>query len=98
VSAPGFKPSDMCMWRSVFPLIDTFGPRAELEFAAALVVIASEHHGNAWQPILMKQMGEAMRTAGGEGGCLHHLVSNPFLSSPDYRGFEVLRKTVRGRS
>lgn len=81
---PEFKPSDVRMWRSVLPLIDTFG-HAETEFAAALIVLASKHAGDEWQPLVLKQLAEAMKKEGEEGGQLHHLRTNSFLPYPDLR-------------
>lgn len=84
---PDFKPSEVRMWRSWLPLFNTFG-RIEMEWAAALMVIACVYFGDRWQPITMKQLGEAMKDAGDrKEGYLHHLRGpDTAIPRPDHRG------------
>lgn len=73
------------MWRGVLPLIGTFG-RAELEFAAALMVLACRDNGDTWQAVKPREVGNAMQLAGEKGKEMHHLKGNPFLPRPDIHG------------
>lgn len=73
-----FKPSDVDLSGSFPPLAATMG-RVEREAAATLIVRACQVKGDAWGPVLPREVGEAWRTdreAGREP--LASLASNPF--------------------
>ncbi len=57
---PDFLPSHVVL--IVPPLCGTM-KKAEVEFAASVIVQACLHHGDRWQPLLPKQVGEAIRAA-----------------------------------
>jgi hypothetical protein len=81
------KPSDVIarMWRGVFPLGDTFG-RAELELAAALLVLGCQHYDDTWKPLRPCELREPLETATRGGGFFYQLVRNPFAPKPDFGG------------
>ena len=80
---PGFRPTEVRMWRSVLPFCGSEFGRAEIEFAAALLVIACVP-GDEWGAKTPREIGLAMKEAGHPGGVLHHLRSNPFTPTPDF--------------
>lgn len=68
---------------SPFPLVDTLD-RCEREVAAALIVLACQHHGDKWQPITPRMIGEALRVAlDQERKPWATLNTNPF-ARPDF--------------
>lgn len=79
------KPSEVLLNRSVLPLCGSAFGRAELEFAAAIVVLACVP-GDEWQPVAPRQIGEALRAAIEPGGLFAHLAKNPFVPRPDFPG------------
>lgn len=79
-----FKPSDVVMWRAVMPLIDTFG-RAEMEAAAALIVLVCQRRGDVWAPVSAKSVGGELRSVIADGVEPWASVNrNPFFR-PDIR-------------
>jgi hypothetical protein len=80
------KPSDVILFRAALPLIDTFG-RAEMEFAAALMVRACIFHGDEWQPVTPRQINLAMKKDLLPGGIWASLRGSPkdTWPSPDLR-------------
>lgn len=89
-----FLPSDVVL--SCPPLVDTMG-RFEWEYAAALLVLANQQCGNAWQFATAVQIAGAARTELDRPGplrsWLYSLVTNPFFN-PDFdtlveRGFAI---------
>lgn len=55
---PDYKPSDVVL--RIMPLVGTM-KKAEVEFAAALLVRACVRNNDSWAPILPKEMGEAIK-------------------------------------
>ena len=78
-------PSQVCLWRSLLPLIATFG-HAETEFAAALLVQACAHFGDSWNPQTPQQLGVALKVQleDPKSGWAQ-LDGNPFVPRPDFR-------------
>jgi hypothetical protein len=77
------KPSEIRFDTSFPPLVGTLG-RTEREAAASLLILACQHHGDVWQPITVKQIGEALRAAVEAGRQpFTALNSNPFWR-PDF--------------
>jgi len=73
------KPSDIALF--VPPLVGTLG-KSEIEGAAALIVRACQDHGDAWQAITPKQIGETMKKDIAESKqpfCA--LMKNPFFQA-----------------
>lgn len=79
------KPSEVVLFRSVLPLIATFG-RAELEFAAALIVRGCVRNGDRWQSLSPREIGQAMKADAEPGEPWETLQRNPFLPQPDFHG------------
>lgn len=79
------KPSDVVMFRSWIPLVDTFG-RTELEWAAALLVRTCQLNGDVFAAHPPKAIGETMkRDRASRLDPWAGLMGNPFLR-PDFRG------------
>ena len=78
------KPSQVQLWRSFLPLVGAFG-RAELEMAAAVIVLTCKRNGDDWQAVRLRQLGETLKVEL-EEGCLKHLAQSPFVPLPDFRG------------
>jgi hypothetical protein len=55
-----FRPSQVYLWRGLFPLVGCFG-RSEREFAAGILVRACLRNGDAWGPITPQQLGESLQ-------------------------------------
>lgn len=79
------KPSEVRMWNGVLPFVGSAFGHAETEFAAGLLVLACRFHGDQWQPLITRQLGEMMKKELEPEGQLHHLKNNPF-ARPDLRG------------
>lgn len=80
------KPSDVRMFRGLLPLVGTFG-RAELEFAAALLVRTCVRNGDEFGAHPPRSIGVTMKADVDEA--LEPWVSfarNPFVPRPDFRG------------
>lgn len=58
VVTPKYKPSEVVL--AVPPLCGTM-KKAEVEFAASIVVAACHHFGDKWQPLALKELGVAIR-------------------------------------
>ena len=71
------------------PFVGSKFGRAELEFAAALVLRACFYEGDAWAPVRQEQIGAAMSKDAESGGLFHHLQRNPFVPRPDFHGLVV---------
>jgi hypothetical protein len=72
------KPSDIVL--SMPPLTACF-KKSESECAAALLIWYLQTHGDEWQPVFPKQLGEAMKEAT-DNDLLKSWATNPFFS-PD---------------
>ena len=89
MSGVDFKPSDVRLNDSFPPLTATMG-RVEREAAAACLLLACHHHGDAWAPMLPRQLGEALKEA--VSSATEPWVSlnrNPFFR-PDF--YELVEK------
>ncbi len=73
-----FKPSDVSLYDSFPPLAGTLG-KTEAELAATLLVRASQVHGDVWQDIHVRMLGEVIRAdLGAKREPLHSMNRNPF--------------------
>ncbi len=94
---PDFLPSQVQL--VVPPLAGTMG-RAEVEFAAALIVRACQVLGDRWQPISWKQSVEAFKADRDAGREFGRLMENPVFRPDAYdlvkRGFAQWGSTRSG--
>lgn len=73
-----FKPSQVALDVTVVPLLDTFG-QAEVEAAAAWIVLGLQKTVDDWQPIAPLDVARTVRNHLGRKG--YGWLSNPFLVS-----------------
>lgn len=71
-----FKPSQVALDVTVVPLLDTFG-QAEVEAAAAWIVLGLQKTVDDWQPIAPLDVARTVRNHLGRKG--YGWLSNPFL-------------------
>ena len=82
-------PSDVRFDTSFPPLVATCG-RTDREAALAMLVLACQHHGDRWQVITPKQIGEALKAVSEEmREPWVALSSNPFWR-PDF--YDLVRE------
>ena len=79
------KPSDVVLWRSIMPLVDTLG-HVEEEIAAAILVRACVANGDVWQPIDLRALGDSFSADIAVEGPWKQLARNPFTPSPSFSG------------
>lgn len=76
------KPSSVPLFRGgVLPLMDTFG-RAELEFAAALMLRVCVCRGDVWLAMTTRDVGEVMREDAKDRGIWAHLSDQSVRTEP----------------
>ena len=68
---------------SALPFCGSVFGRAEVEFAAALIVLACVDKSDTWMACTPREIGIAMKKAG--DGPLEHLRTNPIMPRPDFR-------------
>jgi hypothetical protein len=78
MSTVDFKPSDVDIF-GMPPLLDTMG-RSQREFSAALYVRACQFHGDSWQPMEPRRIGEMLKAdLAAEREPVRTWNGNPFL-------------------
>jgi len=81
-----FKPSQIRCATTVLPFCGSRFGRAELEFAAAILVRACALNGNTWEPRTGQEITDAWEQESLDGGIFAHLRHNPFRPKPDFSG------------
>ncbi len=77
-----FKPSEVGLFRSFLPFIDTF-KHSEVELAAGILVATMVYKGDVWESIGNEQIREWMEDEKQKGEYWSELFKNPF-ARPDF--------------